>query len=224
MYISHDVPFSPTKTLRLYPNVYWLNPHLSRISVTVHSNLKPDFVNMSMKPPLNHEIVYANSQSWWFKTKFNGQTPFLQYNTIQSSYLTEPWEIAHSIGFTHDKMVIFHSKLWISQRISFCIPLYPIKSRKKSPKSGEKMSILSFKSTKNWWRYVNMSILSQQKCLWPLPPIVSVSTSQGLPAPESASAAPAAPSPAAWPGSAAPPDARPGRTLRCQERWDITVT
>ena len=46
----------------------------------------------------------------------------------------------------------------------------------------------------------------------------------GLPAPESASAAPAAPSPAAWPGSAAPPDARPGRTLRCQERWDITVT
>ena len=61
--MSHDVPFSPTKTLRLYPNVYWLNPHLSRISVTVHSNLKPDFVNMSMKPPLNHEIVYANSQS-----------------------------------------------------------------------------------------------------------------------------------------------------------------
>ena len=80
--MSHDVPFCPTKTLRLYPNVYWLNPHLSRISVTVHSNVKPDFVDMSMKPPWNHEIVYANSQSWWFKTKFNGQTPFLQYNTI----------------------------------------------------------------------------------------------------------------------------------------------
>ena len=116
--------------------------------------------------------------------KLNLMVKLLFYNTIQSSYLTEPWEIAHSIGFTHDKMVIFHSKLWISQTISFCIPLYPIKSRKKSPKSGEKMSILSFKSTKNWWRYVNMSILSQQKCLWPLPPIVSVSTSQGFQRPK----------------------------------------
>ena len=43
--------------------------------------------------------------------KLNLMVKLLFYNTIQSSYLTEPWEIAHSIGFTHDKMVIFHSKL-----------------------------------------------------------------------------------------------------------------
>ena len=76
---------------------------------------------MSLKPPSNHEIPYANSQSWWFKIEFDGQTPFLQYHTLQSGYLTEPWK-KNPFNWIYDNMLIFHSKLWNDQRLSLSLP------------------------------------------------------------------------------------------------------